>query len=243
MDASVLKSINDDISRWNEINDSQRLKIIRSLKAFATIEKSSIPKDVEVSCPKHGYPLSGICNLKACPYHIDNIKSLNCLYHSLDVSKKKRLTSGEAASSMGMSVTQVNSLVNSGIQKIRVIKIEDEIESTRLNKFAYLDGHCANCGLNISDELDLGTNPGLIIEHGKVGYCSDTCKKEKAAWKVKLERRYGTDWEFVLIKALEYLSCIKASGKDVESLIGIDPHNIPPKDKAKLQKYRRCYHL
>lgn len=243
MDASELKSINDSIEKWDAINDSQRLAVIRKIKEFAVIEKTAIPKDTEIACPRYKYPISGPCNLKTCQHYIDHSKSFNCVYHSLDQSKKKRLTTNEAAQCMGLTVSQINSLVNSGIQKIRIVKIEDDIETTRPNRFNYLSGHCANCGLNIADELDLGSSPQLIIEHGVMGYCSDACKKEKAPWKVRLERRYGTDWEYVVIKGAEYLGSIKASGKDVEGLLGVDPSSLNSKDKASISKYREMYHL
>lgn len=238
-----LREINKSIESWPFITNEFKLQTIRSLKSVATISTCQIPKDLEMSCPEHCHPMSSPCSLSQCQFYISNPKAFNCIYHSLDNSKKKKLTPNEISSCLGMTVNQVNHHIFNAIQKIRFIKIEDDIEASKLNKFSYLCGCCISCGTNIEDELDLGLHPSLIIEHGKYGYCSDSCKKSKMPWKFKLENKYGTDWEYVVIKISEYINSIKATSKEIESLLGVNPFELNDKDKAALSEYREIYSI
>lgn len=243
MEVSLIKELNESILNWENINEGSKLQVIRKLKSIAKIEKCPIPKDPELSCPEYNYKLSTPCSLNKCEFYINNSANFNCIYHSLDDAKKKRLTTNDVSLCLGSSVSQINSLLNGAIQKIRVVRLEEEITISRPNKFTYLSGHCIQCGTNIEDELDLGTNPALLVEHGKHGYCSDLCKKEKPVWKFKLEKRFGTDWEYAIFRAIQYLSVIKASHKDIESMLGIDPASLNIKDREKVQKYKSAYRL
>ncbi len=239
-----LQQISSSIKDWTQISNEARLQTIRSLKTVvSSIETCQIPKESEMSCPEYGHEMSSPCNLGQCPFYISNPKSFNCIYHSLDNSKKKKLTHSEISSCMGITVNQINQLQASAVQKIRLVKLEDDITSEKLNKFQYFQGNCVSCGQNIEDELDLGTTPSLIIEHGKYGYCSDDCKKTKLPWKFKLENKYGTDWEYVVIKSLAYIATIKATTKEVEGLLGVDPSNLNEKDKQSIAVYKKIYSI
>lgn len=238
-----LQEISSSIENWPSVTNDSRLQTIRSLKTVATIETCQVPKDSEMSCPEHGHAMSSPCSLNQCAFFIINPKSFNCIYHSLDNAKKKKLTPNEISTCLGITVNQINQSMSSAILKIRLVKLEDDISAEKLNKFKYLEGSCIHCGIDISDELDLGTNPSLIVEHGKYGYCSDTCKKQKLPWKFKLENKHGTDWEYVVIKALAYISTIKATSKEVEGLLGIDPSNLNEGDKQSIAVYKRIYSI
>lgn len=238
-----LKSVESSISNWSSITNESRLQTIRLLKSIAVIDTCQIPKDSEMSCPEHNHVMSSPCNLSLCSYYLSNPKAFNCIYHSLDNSKKKKLTPNEISTCLGITVNQINQHLASAVQKIRLIKIEDDIDADRLNKFSYLEGSCVNCGVNIEDELDLGLNPSLIIEHGKFGYCSDDCKKQKLPWKFKLEHKHGTDWEYAIIKINSYINTIKATSKEIDSLLGIDPTSLNEKDKTTVLVYKKVYNI
>lgn len=243
MNSEKLKSISDSIGSWTSITNESKLQTIRSLKSIAVIDTCQIPKDSEMSCPEHNHIMSSPCNLSQCPFYLSNPKSFNCIYHSLDNAKKKKLTPNEISTCLGITVNQINQHLSSAIQKIRLVKIEDDIAAEKLNKFTYLEGSCINCGVDIEDELDLGLSPSLIIEHGKWGYCSDDCKKQKLPWKFKLERKHSTDWEYVIIKATSYISTIKATSKEIEGLLGIDPFSLNEKDKISVSVYKKIYSI
>jgi hypothetical protein len=243
MEVSLIREINDSIQNWENISEGNKLQVIRKLKSIAKIEKCAVPKDPELSCPEYKYQLSSPCNLSQCEFYINNPQSFNCIYHSLDEAKKKRLTANDVSACLGSTVSTVNGLLNGAIQKIRVVRLEEEITASRPNRFQYLEGHCVHCGMTIEDELDLGSNPNLLIEHGKFGYCSDACKREKPVWKFKLEKKFCTDWEYVIFRASQYLNVIKASHKDIESMLGVDPASLNAKDKEKVQKYKKAYGL
>jgi hypothetical protein len=238
-----IRKLTDSIENWENINEGTKLSTIRQLKSIARIEKCSIPKNSELSCPEYNHRLSQPCGLSACEFYIKDPTNYNCIYHSLDNAKKKRLTTKEVSVVLECTETEVNTTINSAIQKIRVVRLEDEINATKPNKFEYLPGHCVNCGVDIADELDLGESQNLIIEYGKYGYCSETCKKEKPVWKFKLEHRFCTDWEYVTFKSHQYLNTIKTSHKEIESMLGIDPNNLKEKDKERVTRYRRAYDL
>lgn len=243
IEVSKLKNISKSIEDWSSITNESKLQTIRSLKSMAKIDTCQIPKDSEMSCPEHGHAMSSPCSLSQCAYYISNPKSFNCIYHSLDSSKKKKLTPNEISTCLGITVNQINQHLSSAVQKIRLVKVEDDITAEKLNKFSYLEGSCVNCGINIEDELDLGLNPSLIIEHGKHGYCSDDCRKQKLPWKFKLENKYGTDWEYVIIKTLSYIKTIKATSKEIEGLLGVDPNSLNEKDKTAIAVYKRIYSI
>lgn len=238
MDVGLLSEINESISNWSQITQNDKLNTIRKLRSVAAVTPCTLPKESELSCPEYNYQLSHPCNLKKCAFFIDSPRNFNCIYHGLDSTKKRRMTSNDVASCMKMTISEVNSHINSAVLKIRMIKIGEEIGTSKPNSFTYMEGHCVTCGTYIQDELDLNQNPALTIEFGKHGYCSDDCKKTKAAWKFKLENRYKTDWEYVIITTLEYLSTIKASNKDVEQLLGVDPYSLNLRDQEALKKYK-----
>lgn len=238
-----IRKISETIECWDSVNEGSKLQTIRQIKSIAKIEKCTIPKSSELSCPEYNYKLSQPCGLTACEFFIKDPQNFNCIYHSLDNAKKKRLTTKEVSAVLECTESEVNSLINGAIQKIRVVRLEDEITATKPNKFEYLQGHCICCGVDIEDELDLGEAQNLTVEYGKFGYCSDACKKEKPAWKFKLEHRFGTDWEYVAFRANQYLSTIKTSHKEIEMMLGIDPNNLKDKDKEKISKYKKAYSL
>lgn len=239
-----LKEIILGINNWDEATQAERLSTIRDLKKISNISTCQVPKNSDLSCPEYGHVLSTPCGLSKCSFYVQNPKSFNCIYHSLDNSKKKKLTPSEASNCLGIPVNQINQHLNSAINKIRVTKMQDDILAERSNKFVYIEGTCINCGQNIQDELDLGKlNQNLIVEFGKFGYCSDSCKKEKPIWKFNLERKYNTDWEYVIIKFLEYTKAIKANSKEIDSLVGIDINNLSDKDKLFISLYKKLYNL
>ena len=238
-----IRKISDTIEGWENVSESSKLQTIRQLKSIAKIEKCAIPKDSELNCPEYNYSLSQPCGLTACEFYIKDPQNFNCIYHSLDNAKKRRLTTKEVSAVLECTESEVNSLINGAIQKIRVVRLEDEITATKPNRFEYLPGHCVTCGMDISDELDLGENQSLTIEYGKFGYCSEVCKKEKPIWKFKLENRFGTDWEYVVFRANQYLSTIKTSHKEIEMMLGVDPNNLKDKDKEKVRRYKEAYSL
>lgn len=245
MEVSLLKEITNDIQNWENIGDSDKLKAIRKLKSCAKIEKCSVPKESNMSCPEFKYELSTPCNLSQCEFYLNSPQNFNCTYHALDNGKKNRLTSSDVSKCLGYdTVNQVNTILNGAIQKIRIVRLEEEIVASRPNRFKHLTGHCVSCGMNIEDELDLGTKPNLTVDESvDHGYCSDSCKKSKTAWKFKLEKRFETDWEYVIYKSSQYLSTIKATHKDVEGMLGVDPASLKSNDKEKVKKYIKTYGL
>lgn len=238
MDVGLLSKINDSVDNWHKLSQNERLETIRKLKSVAQVTPCQLPRESELSCPEFGYRLSHPCSLSKCAFHINSPKNFNCIYHGLDGTKKRRMTANDVASCMGMTISEVNSNINSAVLKIRMVKVGEEIASSRPNHFRYNEGHCVNCGVYIQDELDLNESPGLTIEFGKHGYCSEECKKAKPVWKFQLEHRYQTDWEYVVITTLEYLSTIKASNKDIEQLLGVDPYSLGQKDQESMRRYK-----
>ena len=212
--------INDYFARWHEFTESERLQTIRDLKIKGklSIVPSSLQVDFDFKCPMNGFVVARPCNLSSCQYYIGPkrisaegkkrspkveiveaqqtaaAECKNCLINCLDKSKNGRLSAQEVATIMGISVSEVNSINNNAIAKIRRATVKELIEKLQLPRFKYLTGSCVACGMNIQDELEMSAQPELLIVASEYGWCSEGCRDDKPKWQFTLERQFECDY-------------------------------------------------
>lgn len=196
--------------------------MIRDLRTQGslTIVPNGTPTDAGFACPINGFSLARPCNIDTCQYYIgprivENKKrtpkaeileaqamasseSKNCLIMCLDRSKNSRLSAQEVATVMGISVSEVNTINNNAIAKIRRAKIREQIERLQLPRYKHMTGFCVACEMNIEGELDLNTRPELNIVVHQFGWCSEGCKHDKPKWQFQIERQFDCDFIDVL---------------------------------------------
>ena len=212
--------VNKFFARWHDLTEAERLQTIRDLKTKGklSIVPNGIPADIDFRCPLNGFTVARPCNLVSCQYYIGPKKAgisgskrapkaeiveaqqtaaancKNCLILCLDKSKNGRLSAQEVATVMGISVSEVNSINNNAIAKIRRTTIKEKIEKLQLPRFKYFKGFCIACGLNIQDELELNTHPELSAVVGEHGWCSEGCREDKPKWQFMIERQFECDY-------------------------------------------------
>ena len=192
--------------------------VLGSLTGKLTIVPNGKPVTTDFRCPLNGFTVARPCNLSSCQYYIgpkkmttDGKKRVpkaeileaqqtaaagckNCLILCLDRAKNGRLSAQEVATVRGISVSEVNSINNNAIAKIRRATIRERIEKLQLPRFKYLDGFCVSCGLCIEDELELNTHPELSVVVEKHGWCSEGCRDDKPKWQFQIEREFECDY-------------------------------------------------
>jgi len=227
--------VNRFFPRWYELTESERLQTIRQLKSNGklSIVPQRVPVETDFQCPLLQFVVARPCNMTTCQYYIgpkhsENKKRSpkveileaqqiaaaeckNCLILCLDKSKNGRLSAQEVATVMGISVSEVNSINNHAIAKIRRAKIKEHIEKLQLPKFKYLKGFCVSCGMNIEDELELNS-PDFSIVMNEHGWCSEGCRDDKPKWQFHIERNFNYDYLDVLAVGLAVHQNIETLG-------------------------------
>jgi hypothetical protein len=219
--------VNRFFSRWHELTESERLQTIRELKNSGklSIVPRRVSTDTDFQCPLKQFIVARPCNMTTCQYYIGPKRHTseskkrspkaeileaqqiaaaeckNCLILCLDKSKNGRLSAQEVATVMGISVSEVNSINNNTIAKIRRAKIKEQIERLQLPRFKYLKGFCVSCGMNIEDELELNS-PEFSIVLNEHGWCSEGCRDDKPKWQFYIERSFNYDYLDVLAVGL-----------------------------------------
>lgn len=212
------KEINEFFAQWHDLSEAERLQTIRDLRdeGKLTIVPNGAPTGTGFQCPINGFALARPCNISSCQYYIGpkivenkkrtpkaeileaqataSAESKNCLIMCLDKSKNSRLSAQEVATVMGISVSEVNSINNNAISKIRRAKVREQIERLQLPRFKYLKGFCVACEMNIQDDLEMNTHPELTIGIQEFGWCSDGCKHDKPKWQFTIERQFDCDF-------------------------------------------------
>jgi len=236
------KDINAFFADWPLLSEAERLQTIRDLRTLGSLTKipNGTPIDSGFACPINGFSLARPCNIDSCQYYlgprivenkkripkveiveaqaIASAESKNCLIMCLDKSKNSRLSAQEVATVMGISVSEVNTINNNAIAKIRRAKIKERIERLQVPRFKYLDGFCVACELNIEDELELNTHPELSIAAQQYGWCSEGCKQDKPKWQFQIERYFDCDY----IDALAVGSSINPNYDTLGSIFGVN---------------------
>lgn len=248
--------VNDFFSRWHDLTEAERLETIRTLKTLGklAIVPNRQPIETDFKCPLNSFTLARPCNLSSCQYYIGPKKAganskkrpkaeileaqqiaaaecRNCLILCLDKSKNGRLSAQEVATVMGISVSEVNSINNNAIAKIRRATIKEQIERLQLPRFKYLRGFCVSCGMNIEDELELNVNPELSIVLDVYGWCSDACKADKPKWQFQIERSFMCDYLDVLAIGLKVHGNLETLG----NIFGV-PNEIIKEHKKDILK-------
>jgi len=236
------KDINAFFAGWHLLSEAERLQTIRDLRTEGnlTIVPNGTPTDSGFACPINGFSLARPCNIDTCQYYIgpkivenkkrtpkvelleaqaiSSAESKNCLIMCLDRSKNSRLSAQEVATVMGISVSEVNTINNNAIAKIRRAKIKERIERLQLPRFKYLGGFCVACEMNIEDELDLNTRPELNVVVHEFGWCSEGCKQDKPKWQFQIERQFHCDF----IDALAVGASIHTTYETLGNVFGVN---------------------
>lgn len=185
------EEVNAFFEKWYDYSESTRLQIIRDLRVRGSLSMVSAKSQVSFRCPINGFLLARPCQLKQCQYFMDSPEDRNCLVSCLSQTKHGRLSAPEVAVVLSASVSDVNSVANTAVRKIRKAIIKDRIEKLVTCRFQYLSGHCVSCEAAIHDELEMNTNPELVVEYGKFGWCSLACRRDKPKWQFRIEKDYG----------------------------------------------------
>lgn len=223
MDLDQLSSLNYLVQNWEELPEATKLDAIRKLQKIGKLETIPIKEEDCLLCPTHQFKLSQPCGLNDCPYFVNSEQDFNCLYHSLDRSKKGRMTINETSHYMNLPITEINKINNDAFIKIRREYLREKIEEENPVRFKYIEGHCVHCEEYIQDHLDLNTEPSLTIEYGKHGWCSLECKESKPEWKFRLENDYSTSFVYILKHAylLVVTYSVRNPDKEVDTLLGL----------------------
>lgn len=223
MNLEKLSSLNILIQSWENLTESTKLDAIRELQKVGQLSTAPIREDESLSCPMHQFKLSQPCGLGECPYFVESDKDYNCLYHSLEKSKKGRMTINETSHYMNLPITEINKINNDALIKIRREYLREKIEEENALTYHYIPGHCVHCEEYIQDDLDLNSEPSLTIEYGKHGWCSLECKESKPEWKFRTEHNYSTSFVYVLKHAymLVVTYSARSPDKEVDILLGL----------------------
>lgn len=216
MDLNKLSSLNKLVQQWEILPEATKLETIRQLQKVGSLTPIPVQKEDPLLCPLHQFRLSQPCGLGKCPYFVDSGRDFNCLYHSIDRSKKGRMTINETSNYMKMPITEINKVSNEAFIKIRREYLKERIEEANPIDFKYITGHCVHCEEHIQEELDLNTEPSLTIEYSKHGWCSLECKESKPEWKFRLENTYGTSFVEVLKHAYMLVVTFSTRNPDKE---------------------------
>jgi len=194
--------VNNFFADWYNFSEKTRLETIRKLKEFGSLSvvSKTVSRD-DFQCPTNKFSLARPCSLGECHYFIDSFEGRNCLINCLTRAKNNRLSNVEISHLLKISPSDINSINNQSINKIRKAVIKEKLERVHISRFSYLDGHCVTCETNIINELEMGMQQDLIIEYGKHGWCSIACKKEKPKWQFLIEKEFGCHYEDALTVA------------------------------------------
>lgn len=253
-------AVNAYFSKWYDYVEAERLQTIRDLKTKGklSIIPNGVPIDTDFKCPLNGFTVAKPCHLSSCQFYlgpkstaINNKKNpkaeiveaqqvaaadcKNCLILCSYKSKNGRLSAQEVATVMGISVSEVNSINNNAIAKIRRTTVKEKIEKLQLPRFKFLKGFCVSCGMYIQDELEFNTHPELSIVFGEHGWCSEGCRDDKPRWQFQIERQFGCDYLDALAVGLSVHSNIDTLG----AMFGTSNETI----KEHEQDIRRRYEL
>ena len=254
--------INNYFEKWHEYTEAERLQTIRDLRAMGklTMVANKVSVSTDFKCPLNSFTVARPCNLSSCQYYIGPKKITlegkkrqpkaeileaqqtaaagckNCLILCLDMAKNGRLSAQEVATVMGISVSEVNTINNNAIAKIRRATIKERIEKLQLPRFKYLEGFCISCGLCIEDELELNVQPELTAVLEKHGWCSEGCRDDKPKWQFQIERNFECDFLDVLAIGLEVHGNIDTLG----NIFGV-PNDVVKEHERDIKK-RSQYH-
>lgn len=238
---STPPQINSFFENWHLHSENERLNVIRSLRSLGQLSaqyKTTKSKD-DFKCPLYNFSVIKPCNLKNCAYYLTPKYSdstqvaavtacSNCLIRCLDIAKNNRMSANEASTILGLSISEINVANTMAIAKVRRAKIKEQIEKYQLPKFKYLEGHCIQCEQYMQDELDISLWPELVIEPGKHGWCSSSCRDKKPKWQFLIEKEFECNYLFVIAtgvlvyKNFESLGSIFGINKDIMLKIKAD---------------------
>jgi len=225
--------INSFFDQWHGHTELVRLETIRALKSVGHLSaKYKSEYSNNFKCPMHGFLLIKPCGLLSCQFHLKTtsgnimqsqmvVDCKNCLINCLDLSKNNRMSAQEAATILGLSVSEINNSNASAISKIRRAKIKEQIEKHQIPRFSYLVGHCVSCEQFIKDEIEMNLWPDLIIQPDTHGWCSAECKEKKPKWQFLIEKEFGCNYlhaltmGYVLYKNIENLGGIFFLNKEI----------------------------
>lgn len=224
MDLNILSELNELVINWEVLPEAEKLNTIRKLKKVGKLDTVEPPEEVNLQCPSYKFCLTEPCSLTSCPYNVDSSQDFNCLFHGLDRSKKGRMTINETSNYMDMPIPDINKMNTEAFLKIRKQVLKDTIEQLNPINFKYIEGHCVHCEEYIQEELDLNSEPGLVIDYGKFGWCSLECKEAKPEWNFRLERTYQTDYLTVLKTAYNLVTTFssRTPEREVDLLLSLD---------------------
>jgi len=226
-----VESIDSFFGNWHNLPEAKKLEIIRQLKKAGKLSVNNKIPTVHYQCPMYGHRLSKPCGVNVCEHHVGSEKDFNCLNHVLHHSKKYKLSPAEISEIIGLGVTEINTVTNSAIRKIKKVLLKESLNKSEINRFDYFEGHCVSCEEFIQDALDLARDPLLIIDHGKHGWCSYECKEDKPLWQFSLEHEFKRDLMEIIRTAFQ-VSRIpirnhdKYRDKEIDLLLGIDVGTI-----------------
>lgn len=236
MDLKKLESLNALVQQWEYLPEASKLETIRQLQNIGTLGTINVTDQELYLCPMHQFKLSQPCGLTECPYYVESKEDSNCLYHSLDRSKKGRMTINETSTYMKMPITEINKVSNDAFLKIRREYLRERILEAGPIDFRYIKGHCVNCEEYIQNDLDLNSEPSLTIEYAKYGWCSLECKEAKPKWKFYLEHLYNTHYLEVVKHAflLVVTYATRSPEREVDTLL-----DLPNGTASSLKKHLR----
>lgn len=256
--------VNTYFSGWHEYVEAERLQTIRYLKTKGklSIIPNGVPVDNDFRCPLNGFTVARPCNLSSCQFYIgpkSGLKSMkrtpkaemveaqqtaaaeckNCLILCSYRSKNGRLSAQEVATIMGISVSEVNSINNNAIAKIRRTTIREKIEKLQLPRFKYLKGFCVSCGMHIQEELEFNCHPDLSIVIGEYGWCSEVCREDKPKWQFQIERHFECDY----LDALSVGLSVHTNMDTLGNVFGVGNDVIKEHEKDIRRRYERHRNL
>jgi len=198
------KEINEFFEKWLVHSEAERLNVVRSLRSHGILSaKYKTSEVVEgFKCPFHNFAIVKPCNLTSCafylplkysdPSHVESVSACkNCLVNGINMAKNNRMSAQEAGTLLGLPISEINNLNSTAITKIKKAKIKEYIEKYQIPRYSYIYGHCIHCEIYIQDEIDMNLWPELIIEPGKYGWCSSSCRDKKPKWQFLIENEFG----------------------------------------------------
>lgn len=215
-----VSQLNEYFENWHTLTEHERLNIVRALRNIGKLNLVDRgPDKTSFRCPINKYLLARPCNLSECKYHVDSPEDKNCMIATLNRSKNGRLSANEVSQVLGTTVSHINNTTASAISKIKKAIIRDKIDVIH-SRYNYLRGHCVSCGEYIQDQLDLNTEPDLVLEYGEFGWCSDECRMQFPSWVFEIEKLFRCDYRIVLYTA--YNEC-DMNYDQIDQLFNLEP--------------------
>jgi hypothetical protein len=230
-----LKNVLNRLEDWEHLSEAKRLETIRSLKKYGSLSLIE-PQEAIGKCPFYSFDLRTPCTLSSCSYYVDNGTKHNCVYHTIENQRRKKMTVQEISNTLSITVPEVNGASSSAYKKLKRHLLKEKIAGN-VPLFYYIKGHCANCEEYIQDQLDLNHDADLTHEYGKYGWCSYECKHSKPSWQLKLELEFNCQYLYVIKEAYTLVASEKTKNldKEVDSLLGL-PNGTASSSKSLLRE-------